>query len=699
MIQYPFQKKSNMVLLLATCWVMSTGLLAPSQAATGNAVGSSLDTGRLPAVFTGAHMDLINLQLKQQAALAFQTNLLPQTRKEWKKERERLKTTVLRKTGAIIDHALPLNYKETGHTTLKGYTVKNIVFQTRPGVYATANLYVPEGKGPFPAVVNSHGHWKDARAGEMVQATAHALALNGYVCLNMDAWGAGERTTVHGEAEYHGANLGASLMDIGTSLMGMQLTDNMRGVDLLCSLPEVDKDRIGATGASGGGNQTMWLSAMDERIKAVVPVVSVGTFESYIMNSNCVCELLADGLTFTEEAGILGLIAPRALKICNALNDSNKSFYPSEMLRSYKNAASIFNLLGADDKLDYQLFNTTHGYWPEIRETMLGWFDLHLKGTGTGAPKKEPVFTLLPVSALMTFPAGKRDAEVMSTAAFCKLNGQTLRQDMLEAKAGDKKQQQQTLKEILRIQDPLTLKTLHRYGTSQGWERLALETTSGDVIPLLLRAPQNKEKGFVILSHPSGKDSIPAAILEAAGREGSGIVLLDLWGTGEHGSTIANTTDGSLPPFHTLLRSALWLGKTVQGQWVNELELVTKVLKTSFGAGKISIDGSRETGIAALFLAALDGNTTEVTVRNSPLSYAFDERNGIDFFSMAVHVPGILQWGDISQAAALGGKEIRFIAPVTMAGQPVTGSALDTYKAEFEKLRKRYHTTGHTVFQ
>ncbi|MET6997548.1 alpha/beta hydrolase family protein [Chitinophaga defluvii] len=698
MTQYPFQKKSTITVLLAACWLMSAGLEAPLQAANSSAV-SSIDSSRLPAVFTDAPMDIINLQLKQQAALAFQMHQLPQTRQEWEVLRTQLKATVLRKTGAIIDHALPLNYKETGHTQLNGYSVKNIVFQTRPGVYATANLYVPDGKGPFPAVINSHGHWKDARAGEMVQATAHALALNGYVCLNMDAWGAGERTTIHGEAEYHGANLGASLMDIGTSLMGMQLTDNMRGVDLLCSLPQVDKDHIGATGASGGGNQTMWLSAMDERIKAVVPVVSVGTFESYIMNSNCVCELLADGLTFTEEAGILGLIAPRALKICNALNDSNKSFYPSEMLRSYKNAASVFDLLGASDKLSYQLFNTTHGYWPEIRETMVGWFDLHLKGTGTGAPKKEPAFTLLPVSQLMTFPAGKRDAGVMSTAAFCKLNGQTLRQDMLEAKGGDKQQQQQTLKEILRIQDPLTLKTLHRYSTSQGWERLALETTSGDVIPVLLRAPQYKEKGFVILSHPRGKDSIPADILEAAVRDGNGIVLPDLWGTGEHGSALANTTDGSLPPFHTLSRSALWLGNTVQGQWVNELDLVTKVLKSQFGAGRITIDGSRETGIAALFLAALEGNVTEVTLRNGPLSYAFDERSGIDFFTMAVHVPGFLQWGDVSQAAALSGKEIRFIDPVTMAGKPVKGSALDTYKAEFEKLRKRYRTTGHTIFQ
>src|SRR5690606_40370156 len=71
-------------------------------------------------------------------------------------------------------------------------------------------------------------------------------------------------------------------------------------VDLLLSLPFVDKENIGATGASGGGNQTMWFAALDERIKAAMPIVSVGTFESAVMGSNCVCELMPGGLTFTE---------------------------------------------------------------------------------------------------------------------------------------------------------------------------------------------------------------------------------------------------------------------------------------------------------------------------------------------------------------------------------------------------------------
>ncbi|MBO5959985.1 MAG: acetylxylan esterase, partial [Lentisphaeria bacterium] len=242
---------------------------------------------------------------------------LPQDLSEW--DPEALRNRIRAALGVTIDHSLPLNVYETGTVRRDGYSIKKICYQSRKDFYVTANLYVPDGDGPFPGVINMHGHHSNGHIAARVQERGHALARKGYVCLIPDAFGSGERGTVHGEWEYHGFCLGLSLLNLGETLMGIQVVDNMRGVDLLCSLPYVDPGRIGATGASGGGNQTMWLTAMDERIKASGPVVSVGSFESYIMTSNCVCELLPSGLTFTEEAGVLALIAPRALKICNAL--------------------------------------------------------------------------------------------------------------------------------------------------------------------------------------------------------------------------------------------------------------------------------------------------------------------------------------------------------------------------------------------
>ncbi|CAL1520120.1 acetylxylan esterase [Chitinophaga sp. MM2321] len=652
----------------------------------------------LPKVLPDDHTDAVALQLQQQAAQAFQSQVLPHTREAWEQQRSKLKASVMRETGTVVDHTLPLHYRETGHTQLKGYSVKNILFQTRPGVYATASLYVPDGKGPFPAVMNLHGHWPNARMADMVQPIAHSLALNGYVCLSIDAWGAGERTTISGEAEYHGSNLGASLMNVGNTLMGMQLTDNIRGVDLLCSLPQVDKNRIGATGASGGGNQTMWLAAMDERIRAAVPVVSVGTFEAYILNSNCVCELLPAGLTFTEEAGILAMVAPRALKICNGNKDANKSFFPSEMLRSYKNAAPVYEMLHASDKLAYELFDEPHGYWPEIRSAMVGWFDLQLKGTGTGASVKEPAFDLLSQDQLRTFPVNQRDTAVTTTVSWCTHTGSELRAHLFEEQTIHTRAKRDALRAVLRMGQPLQLKTIHPYGQAQGWDKIALETTDGEWLPLLHKAPAKKENGYVVLSNPGGKDSIPAELIRSILKEGKGIVLADLWGTGEQASPVATKTDGSLPPFHTLARSVLWLGGTIQGKWVNDLELITSWLRTSYSALRIDLDGSKETGLATLFTAALGNEVKKVTLHNSPVSYQFAGRDGIDHFNMSVHVPGIMNWGDVSLAAALAGTTVLFDTPVDMSGKMINGKSLQYYKQEFQLLKKRSRQKGHTDF-
>ena len=147
---------------------------------------------------------------------------------------------------------------------------------------------------------------------------------------------------------------------------------------------------------------------------------------SYIMRSNCICELLPDGFTFTEEAGVLALVAPRAIKMCNNRVD-NPTFLSSEMLRSYNNALPVFKMMGVENNISNLVLNKTHGYWPENRETMLGWFELHLKGVGTGAPKKEIAFETLPNEQLMVYAPGSRDPKVEGIAAYCKRKGNELR--------------------------------------------------------------------------------------------------------------------------------------------------------------------------------------------------------------------------------------------------------------------------------
>jgi hypothetical protein len=649
----------------------------------------------LPNVLTQNHADIVGSKLKNEAFLRFAQHQLPTTKQEWEKYRTHLRNEIIKKAGVFIDHKLPLNYQETGTEKMEGYSIKNIIFQTRPGVYATANLYVPDGRGPFPGVINMNGHWPEARMAEMVQSVGHTLALNGYVCLNIDAFGSGERSTIHGEYEYHGYNLGASLMNVGESLMGFQISDNIRGVDLLCSLPYVDAKHIGATGASGGGNQTLWVTALDDRIKASMPVVSVGTFESYVMDDNCICELLIDGLTFSEEAGILGLVAPRAIKMCNHTRDDIPPFFPHQMLRSYNNAVPVFKMLGVENNISYQLIDRTHGYWPEDRAALLGWFNLHLKGIGDGRPTKEVPFKILADEQLMVYTKGKRDPKVVSIGEYCERRGTELRSNLLSAKTVNIESKKKELKSILRITESLSIKKVYQYSNINGWDRFALETSDDKLIPVLHFTPGNKTLGYVVVCNAKGKAAISTGIIDDLKKKGYGIVIPDLSGTGETSSPKADTLDGAAS-FHTISRAELWLGSTVMGEWINELNLITGFLRSRYHAQKVSIDGSREAALAALFLGALGESIDSIILRDTPISYLFDNRDSINFYCMAIHIPGFLNWGDVSLAAALYKKNAQFINPLTISGQKLSKNKLKEYQDEFDQLKRICKSSGHT---
>ena len=194
-----------------------------------------------------------------------------------------------------------------------GYRIEKLIFQSRPDVWVTANAYVPEkASGKVPAVLVVHGHWAGARRDPVVQARCLGLVKLGFFVLAVDAFGAGERHPHRSRGTYHGALMGSTLWPAGQSLLGMQVYDNRRAVDYLLSRPEVDGEQLGITGARGGGNQTMYAGALDERFSAVVPVCSVGNYQVYLQAACCVCEVLPGALHFTEEGDVLGLVAPRA---------------------------------------------------------------------------------------------------------------------------------------------------------------------------------------------------------------------------------------------------------------------------------------------------------------------------------------------------------------------------------------------------
>src|SRR5438045_1105468 len=153
----------------------------------------------------------------------------------------------------------------------------------------------------------------------------------------------------------------ATLLPAGLPLSGLQVYENTRAVDYLRTRPEVDGDRIGVTGASGGGNQTMYAGAWDDRFKGVVPVCSVGNYQAYLGAACCMCEVVPGALRFTEESGILALTAPRGLMVVNATKDA-RQFSVGEARKSIAAAEPVFGLYRPPATVRHAVFESPHDY-------------------------------------------------------------------------------------------------------------------------------------------------------------------------------------------------------------------------------------------------------------------------------------------------------------------------------------------------
>src|SRR5262249_30320615 len=152
------------------------------------------------------------------------------------------------------------------------------IYESRPNHHVTANLYLPQGKGPFPGVLMPIGHSSTGKAAEYIQRGAILLVKHGIAVLAYDPIGQGERLQlplasgkpVMGSTNEH-TMLGVSAVLVGSQTAAFRIWDGIRSLDYLASRPEIDAKRLGCTGCSGGGTLTSYLMALDDRIAAAAP--------------------------------------------------------------------------------------------------------------------------------------------------------------------------------------------------------------------------------------------------------------------------------------------------------------------------------------------------------------------------------------------------------------------------------------------
>jgi hypothetical protein len=347
------------------------------------------------------------------------------TREDWEKKRPELRRQFLEMIG--LD---PLPPRTDLHATITGtidadkFTIEKLHYQSVPGLYVTANLYVPKNaKLPAPAILYLCGHGSSIRdkvsSGNKVVYQHHGawFAEHGYVCLIIDTLQLGEIQGIH-----HGTHPGKKhnmwwWHTVGYTPAGIECWNAMRALDYLETRKEVDPKRIGVTGRSGGGAYSWWLAAADDRPQCFVPVAGIVDLQAHVVEGvaprfhdgviagHCDC-MYFNNLYRWDFATVAALCAPRPLALGNS--DADEIFPLPGYRRLADKVRRIYELYGASHRFELLETAGPHKDTPELRKGAYRWLNRWLKNDHTEVT--ESAYTPLPPEKLKVFERIPDDA-------------------------------------------------------------------------------------------------------------------------------------------------------------------------------------------------------------------------------------------------------------------------------------------------
>ncbi|MFO7937350.1 MAG: acetylxylan esterase [Kiritimatiellia bacterium] len=292
------------------------------------------------------------------------------TREKLTAWQKRIRQDCLQALGEFPERT-PLNARITEKVQREGYRIEKLIFESRPGFFVTALLFLPDEKKfkpPYPGIVVACGHSSNGKGLSGYQRGSLMAAVNGMAALIYDPVDQGERRQGVG----HGGTTGHNTMGVKAALLGwntanFRIWDGMRALDYLVSRPEIDPDRIGCMGNSGGGTLSAYISALDDRVKAASP-------SCYISSLQAVCASIGPQdaeqnifgqMTFgLEHSGWLLLRALKPTCVCSA----EKDFFPVEAARqSVQEVRTVYSFFNQEEKIK-QVFNDgPHGWVEPLR--------------------------------------------------------------------------------------------------------------------------------------------------------------------------------------------------------------------------------------------------------------------------------------------------------------------------------------------
>jgi cephalosporin-C deacetylase-like acetyl esterase len=604
----------------------------------------------------------------------------------------------------------PLNPRVTGTVERQGYRIDKLAFESRPGLYVTANLYLPTMGGRRPAILAPLGHSVNGKAWPSYQKLFTNLARKGYVVLAYDPFGQGERIEYPGsrpgqtaigtggttEHEYAGRRL----ILLGANFGLFRVWDGIRGIDYLLTRAEVDPERVGCCGQSGGGTLTQFLAALDPRIRAAV--VSEGNTENLAhadveppgsaddAEQNIV-PAVARGI---DRADLLYAFAPKPLLMTVTLHDAGHTYSPEyvassmDLTEEYKR---VYALLGAADRVALQATTVSHGYVYEMRRATYAWFNrwFEMKDTSDDETSQQVESD----ETLFVTPTGFVTTSLGGETAL------SLTRQMAEGvrtPSGSPDDVRARVRAVLGVEPAAGGEAPGRILSrirKPGYHAEQFEIASDREIrtPGWLLTPDGASAStptLLYVGEPSAWSSVAedafAERLCARGR--CRVAVIDVRGRGDCAIAYPQRGRFYFPTRITneayLTWFTLMLGRPLLGGQVYDTLRTLEYLRSRGDAGAISLVGDGAHGVIALYAAALDTRVRGVALRQTVTDYrslATAERYTQPF---GIYAYSLLREFDLPDVAgAVGPRPVLILNPVTPTGEPDGPAAVTRYQA------------------
>ena len=533
----------------------------------------------------------------------------------------------------------PLNPIVTGEISRDAYRIEKVVYQSFKNHHVTANLYLPNGDGKFPAVLLFCGHEDVSKATESYQKTAILLAKNGFVVFVIDPISQSERvqlTDINGKSLTRGATTEHTLLNLssnllGTSVAAYELFDNQRGLDYLLSRKEVDANKVGCMGNSGGGMQTIYFAAIDERVKAMVPCSYLASRENTLATTGAAdgcAQIPNEGANLLEMSDYLIAAAPKPTLVLAGRYDFIDY---NGTLQSFEELKKVYNSLGIPQQLSMFTYDDGHGISKPKREKAVQWFRKWFYNDDTVIV--EPELKVLSDQELFATEKNKVSLsypDEVTVQAYNQMLSKGDAESRSKYAALPKVQKQQLVRKLLNIDTVNSNISVENVGTVKAkfaeFQKVIIRKNNEVPLPLLVYYPRHTIKKVVIWINEEGKNKL----IDSAGlmqqymeRQDVAVIFTDLRGTGETADKLELNDPKYFSKDYRNAMLALHMGKPLLGQKTQDLlsvlQFASVTPKTS--SATIEVNAKGNVGLAALHASFLSPKISMLNINQCIRSY------------------------------------------------------------------------------